>query len=245
MLVHPRKLCEKIWEYAEQQQGSTLIRGKVVQAIIDETSNGNIIKGVLLEDGTCIEADILVVACGPWTQQAFQTWFPSNVISNLPTVTGIKCHSMLVKPPRIFSQAVFFESDGALGDGDLEVYPRPDGDCYVNGFAGDEVIVEEDPGEEVIERDAIDLLIHAMDVTSTELGGLEPHTEQVCYWPETEDGLPLIGNIPNIQGAYVATGHSVWGILQGPSTGKALAELLIRGSCTCLDLTPFDVARYN
>ena len=233
-----------MWEYAEQQQGSTLIRGKVVQAIIDETSNGNIIKGVLLEDGTCIEADILVVACGPWTQQAFQTWFPSNVVSNLPTVTGIKCHSMLVKPSRIFSQAVFFESDGALGDGDLEVYPRPDGDCYVNGFAGNEVIVEEDPGEEVIERDAIDLLIHAMDVTSTELGGLKPHTVQVCHWPETEDGLPLIGNIPNIQGAYVATGHSVWGILQGPSTGKALAELLIRGSCTCLDLTPFDVSRY-
>ena len=30
------------------------------------------------------------------------------------------------------------------------------------------------------------------------------HTEQVCYWPETPDGIPIIGNIPNINGVYAA-----------------------------------------
>jgi glycine/D-amino acid oxidase-like deaminating enzyme len=41
----------------------------------------------------------------------------------------------------------------------------------------------------------------------------------------------------------VATGHSVWGILNAPATGEALAELVAGGSAETTDLTPFDPAR--
>jgi hypothetical protein len=30
----------------------------------------------------------------------------------------------------------------------------------------------------------------------------------------------LIGKVPAVEGAYVATGHSVWGILNAPATGR-------------------------
>ena len=43
---------------------------------------------------------------------------------------------------------------------------------------------------------------------------------QACFRPVTEDGLPLIGAVPGVAGAYVATGHSVWGILNAPATGE-------------------------
>ena len=46
----------------------------------------------------------------------------------------------------------------------------------------------------------------------------------------TQDGLPLIGAIPGARGAYVATGHSVWGILNAPATGEAMAELILDGA---------------
>jgi hypothetical protein len=36
---------------------------------------------------------------------------------------------------------------------------------------------------------------------------------QACFRPVTEDGLPLIGAVPGIDGAYVATGHTLWGML--------------------------------
>ena len=237
--VHPRKLCEAMWEFSSQQ-GSKLHVGRIVKAITE--ANDNTISGVELEDGTTLDADTLVVACGPWTEEA-RSWFP--VDPQIPKVTGIKCHSILVPSPNVLNQAVFFESDGALGEGDLEVYPRPDGDAYVNGFQGEEVIVEECPGKEDIEDDAIELLQKAMEQTTSQLGGLEPHTKQVCYWPEIPDGLPLIGAIPRIPGAFVAAGHSVWGILQGPATGKAMAELLLDGESQCLDLTPFHVERFQ
>jgi glycine/D-amino acid oxidase-like deaminating enzyme len=66
---------------------------------------------------------------------------------------------------------------------------------------------------------------------------------QACYRPVTDDGLPLIGRVPGVAGAYVATGHGPWGILNAPATGLALAELITNGATSSVDLRPFDPAR--
>ena len=66
---------------------------------------------------------------------------------------------------------------------------------------------------------------------------------QACYRPVTRDGLPLIGPVAGVEGAYVATGHSVWGILNAPATGEAMAELILDGAARAVDLSPFDPAR--
>lgn len=235
--VHPLKLCQEMWTYSEQQ-GSELRVGKVVKAVLDDISST--IRGVELEDGTILPADKLIVACGPWTSVA-KSWFPSSVSEKIPLITGVKCHSILVKAPKTLSEAVFFESEGPLST--LEVYPRPDGDAYCNGFEGNECIVQEQPGQEIVEDEAIESLQNAIGQTTSLLEGLEAHTKQVCYWPETPDGLPFIGAIPNVSGAYLAAGHSVWGILQGPITGKAVAELIVDGKASSLDLTDFRLDR--
>ncbi|XUJ35420.1 NAD(P)/FAD-dependent oxidoreductase [Bradyrhizobium japonicum] len=57
-----------------------------------------------------------------------------------------------------------------------------------------------------------------------------------------EDGLPLIGKVPQSEGLYVATGHNVWGILNAPATGEALAQLIAKDAAR-VDLSPFDPAR--
>jgi glycine/D-amino acid oxidase-like deaminating enzyme len=66
---------------------------------------------------------------------------------------------------------------------------------------------------------------------------------QACFRPLTQDGLPLIGKVPGSEGVYVATGHNVWGILNAPATGEALAELIVDGAARSTDLAPFDPAR--
>ena len=60
--------------------------------------------------------------------------------------------------------------------------------------------------------------------------------------PDHPDGLPLIGRVPGVAGAY-ATGHSVWGILNAPATGEAMAELIVDGVAHKVDLRPFDPSR--
>ena len=66
---------------------------------------------------------------------------------------------------------------------------------------------------------------------------------QACYRPVTDNGLPLIGRVPGVRGAFVATGHGPWGILNAPATGLALAELVAEWAATSVDLRAFDPAR--
>ena len=53
----------------------------------------------------------------------------------------------------------------------------------------------------------------------------------------------LIGAVPGIDGAYVATGHSVWGMLNAPATGEAMSELILDGAAHHVDLAPFAPGR--
>ena len=62
---------------------------------------------------------------------------------------------------------------------------------------------------------------------------------QACFRPVTQDGLPLIGAVPGVAGAYVATGHSVWGMLNAPATGEAMSELILDGAARHVDIAPF------
>jgi glycine/D-amino acid oxidase-like deaminating enzyme len=66
---------------------------------------------------------------------------------------------------------------------------------------------------------------------------------QACFRPVTEDGLPFIGAVPGVDGAYVATGHSVWGMLNAPATGEAMSELILHGAARHVDLAPFAPGR--
>lgn len=66
---------------------------------------------------------------------------------------------------------------------------------------------------------------------------------QACFRLVTQDGMPLIGKVLRSEGAYVASGHNVWGILNAPATGEALAELIADGVARSTDLTPFDPIR--
>src|SRR5262249_40969922 len=75
------------------------------------------------------------------------------------------------------------------------------------------------------------------------LGDASVLARQACFRPVTEDGLPLIGAVPGVAGVYVATGHSVWGILNAPATGEAIAGLILDGAARPVDLSPFDPAR--
>jgi D-amino-acid dehydrogenase len=53
--------------------------------------------------------------------------------------------------------------------------------------------------------------------------------------PMTPDGLPIIGRVPCVENAWVATGHGMLGLTQGPITGRLLAEWIIDGT-TSIDL---------
>ena len=188
-------------------------------------------------DGQGIAGDAVVIAMGPWSVLASQ-WLP------LPAVYGLKGVSLVFRyVPEPLPHALFVELETEAGTlASPEVFPRPDGTTYVCGLSS-EAPLPVDPAA-VVPDEGGPARLRAMTAQfSPDLGQAEVLAEQACYRPVVEDGLPLIGAVPGVGGAYVATGHSVWGMLNGPATGEAVAELIADGAARTVDLAPFDLAR--
>jgi len=107
-----------------------------------------------------------------------------------------------------------------------ELVTRADGSVYVCGI-GDREPVPEGPDEVSVDRDACDALARMAGRLSGALGRAEVIRRQACYRPICADAMPVMGPCPRLAGAYVATGHNCWGMLNAPGTGLAMSELVV------------------
>ncbi len=90
----------------------------------------------------------------------------------------------------------------------------------------------------------LDLLVAG---SSRYLSGLERarRRSEWCHLsPMTPDGLPVIGRIPGAGNLWIATGHGMLGLTQGPITGKMIAESITTGEAS-LDLTALRPDRFS
>ena len=188
-------------------------------------------------DGELVLADAVVIAMGPWSVLACR-WLP------LPAVYGLKGNSVVFRTAEpIAPHALFVEYETAEGAVHTpEVFPRLDGTTYVCGLSSESPLPV-DPAKISPDPGACEELRRMTGRLAPALGTAEILASQACYRPIAEDGLPLLGRVVDRANAYVATGHSVWGILNAPASGEALAELIVEGRTSRVDLSPFDPAR--
>jgi glycine/D-amino acid oxidase-like deaminating enzyme len=219
---------------AAQARGAELRIGRVT-GVVQQGNTGRV-EGVLV-DGEEIDGDAVVIAMGPWSILAVE-WLP------LPAVFGLKGHSLVFDTgARLSADALFVEYREATGAVQSpEVFPRSDGTTYVCAISSDSPLPI-DPAAVAPDPGAIERLLRMCHELSPALASAKVLARQACYRPITRDGLPLIGRVPGVEGAYVATGHSVWGILNAPATGEAMAELIVDGAARTLDLSPFNPGR--
>jgi D-amino-acid dehydrogenase len=69
------------------------------------------------------------------------------------------------------------------------------------------------------------------------------HEVRIGLRPTSPDGLPIMGQLPGLDNAYVATGHGASGLTLGPYSGSAIADLAV-GKPAAIDLAPFAAARF-
>ena len=67
--------------------------------------------------------------------------------------------------------------------------------------------------------------------------------EWMGHRPSIADSIPVLGEIPGLEGAYAAFGHDHVGLTGGPKTGQILAQI-ISGKHPNLDLSPYSPARF-
>ncbi|WMS42552.1 FAD-dependent oxidoreductase [Acuticoccus sp. MNP-M23] len=230
--VHPGALTDALMR-AAVHAGATLLAGEVTRV----SHSAGALESVEV-DGQPMACDKAVLAMGPWT----------NLVEGAPVapVFGVKGHSLVfqtggdIPPEALFLQCR--DQTGAILS--PEIFPRADGTTYVCAISSEPPLpahaaaVEPDPAASAqLERLCAALSPH-----------LTPEwiiARQACFRPMAADGLPLIGKVPGVADVFVATGHGVWGILNGPATGEAMACLLVDGHSGAVDLAPFDPARLS
>jgi glycine/D-amino acid oxidase-like deaminating enzyme len=229
--VHPGKFTVAMMR-AAKAQGAKLRHGQVT-GIRQRAGRA---AGVEV-DGAGVEGDAVIIALGPWSILAAR-WLP------LPPVFGLKGHSILFDTgTTVAGEAVFLEYRERAGAVlTPELFPRPDGTTYVCAISSEQPLPT-DPARVAPDPGAIERLERLCGSISPVLASAPILARQACYRPVTQDGLPLIGPVPEIAGAYIATGHSVWGILNAPATGEAMAELIVDGAAHTVDLEPFNPRR--
>jgi glycine/D-amino acid oxidase-like deaminating enzyme len=215
-----------------REHGARLVHAEVTGLL----RRGDAVIGATLGD-EALEADAVVVAMGPWSTRVAR-WLA------LPPVYGLKGHSLVFDTgTRLPAEALFLECADATGATLApEIFPRADGTTYVCAISS-EPPVPADPAQVAPDEGAIERLAALCRRISPVLAAAPVRASGACFRPVAPDGLPLIGAVAGAPGAYVATGHSVWGILNAPATGEAMAELILDGAARTLDLAPFDPAR--
>ncbi len=225
--VHPAAFTRGLVE----RSGARVVHAVVTGLTIDEGA----VRAVETDAGA-LTCDAVVLTMGPWTALA-RAWLP------LPPIHGLKGASIVLdNPSELPPHAVFAQVETAAGGMQgPEIFTRPDGTTYVCGV-GDKQSLPADPAVVAPEPNAEASLRAILEPLAPALAATPALVVQACYRPVTRDSLPIIGAVGDIDGAFVATGHGVWGILNAPATGEAMAAL-IGAARPPIDLRPFAPGR--
>lgn len=244
--VHPERLTKALLAEVTRRGGEVMERTEVIGILLDK-DGGNRVKGVTVRnvqnrEERTLDATAVLLAMGVWTSIALRRIFPE--VRTLPEISGLKVHSIVLDDTASTSaDALFVAYRGSVRDPLLEpeVYPRPDNSVYVCGVSSEEAPPRYADAVEP-EDEAIATLQEVAGAVSEPLRDARLLQKQACFLPCSNDGLPLIGPIPGVEGAYIAAGHSCWGVLNAPATGLSLAELIVDGGSS-IDLSAFHPGR--
>lgn len=195
----------------------------VVGAVSDVVHEGGNVVGVRV-DGETISCDTVVVCAGVWSGP-----LAKSLEVNVPLETERGYHLELWNP------TVMPRSPVMIASGKFVATPM-EGRLRLAG------IVELGGLKAPPSRAPFELLERFARAAMPSLEW-EHKTEWMGHRPAPSDSIPIIGELPNVKGAFAAFGHHHIGLTAGPKTGRLLSQL-ISGRQPNLDLSPYSPARF-
>ena len=209
-----------------QKQGATCITDCCATEIV---LKGNKISKVKTNSGE-IHTEYVVNTCGPWSAALGKTidleipvsplrrqWFVTDSLPVLPAEFPFVID---------FSQSLYFHREGS---GLLSGMSNPR-----------EKIGEDQSIDPEWELEHIEAAVKRMPM----LENTGIRTRQAGLYEMTPDAHPIIGSTP-VDGFYLLTGFSGHGFMQGPVCGKLMAEILIDGDASTVDISMLDYNRFS
>jgi D-amino-acid dehydrogenase len=176
--------------------------------VVDVDASGDGVR-VQLRGGPALTADVAVIATGAWLPALARRWV------RVPVQAG-RGYSFMVPVERPVFGPIY------LPDARVACTPLAAGKLRVTSMM--ELRRPEAPASAAV----VDAIV---DSTRPYLDGVR-WTERDEIWvgprPLSPDGRPLVGEVAEHR-IYVAGGHGMWGMKQGPATGRLLAEQIATG----------------
>jgi FAD-dependent oxidoreductase domain-containing protein 1 len=209
-----------------RHQGAEYRTGEVVRIICESGK----VKGITLDSGETLKAEIMISCGGAWTAQLAET-------------AGIKLPVIPVK------RQIFALDTAVKPEGPLPLTILPSG-MYFRTETGGVILLGKSMQEDTVGFNFTWDEQRFTEILWPELAEFVPAWDRLkvvrgwagIYDVSTLDGNAIIGEWPEIKGLYLATGFSGHGLQQGPAVGRYLSELLL-GAAPSLDLSIFGPKR--
>ncbi len=189
----------------------------------------DVVKGVRLTSGERIDAPHVVIAAGAWSAQ----------LDGLPAPLPVHPlrGQMLAVDMRVADGASAVAFERVVGTAECYMIPRSDGRLLIGATVEDVGFqMGPTPG-------GLAWLIDAATAVVPGVADLPILETWAGYRPGTPDDWPIIGEDPHVRGLVYATGHYRNGILLGPVTALAVAELVVGRAPEWVE--PFAVSRFG
>ena len=178
-------------------------------------------------DAATIEADVLVIACGPWSAELAATRGVELPIRPL-------CRQLLETGPLELPEDLPMVLEAETG-----LHFRRRGDKLV--------VAMKDPEprwgfEERVDESLIDDRLTRLRHRYPPAAETTIERSWAGLYDMTPDAHPILGEVAD--GVYAACGFSGHGFMQSPAVGRALAEEIL-GETPSLDLTPYRLDRFE
>ncbi len=210
---------------AAAQAGEKLGVEMALRRVTGLLTQGDRCCGVTFEGGQ-IAADAVVLAMGPWTEEA-SSWCQASI--PLEPLKGQILRLQLAGDPLRTS----------LHWGGSYAASKPDGLVWA-GTTEEQAGFDENTTTWGRDKVMGDLLRMAPSLSSAEL-----IHQTACLRPLSRDGLPIVGKAPGWQNLFIGTGAGRKGILRTTGMSHGLVDLILHGTSEVPGLTFLDPGRFQ
>jgi glycine oxidase len=216
-----RKLTQA-YAAAARKAGAEFVEGARVEAL---ATRGERAVGVLMVDGSTLEADVVVNAAGAWAGE----------------IRGLEADRVKLHPVR--GQIVCFEvAPETIGPALFSlrgyVVPRRDGRLLAGST------MEEAGYDKSVTLAGLDKIARGAAAIVPTLGAAAFREAWAGLRPATRDLLPVLGFSPSVSNVLWAAGHFRSGILLSAITGEIIVDL-VKGRRPAVELSAFSAARFR
>ncbi|MDK1289427.1 NAD(P)/FAD-dependent oxidoreductase [Pseudoalteromonas umbrosa] len=219
--VNPYRLVEAYTE-AARQNGVELFLNTEIQSVLKE---GERVVGLQTAAGE-LRCDTLVNATGAWANDLYKQ------------ATGKDMPVYPVKGQIVLSERMPKIMNGCISTSD----------CYIAQKDNGEILIGSSTEEKGFDTtNSLDKIQELSRGAMKCLPILNESNIKRCWAglrPGTPDELPILGKVSGVEGYLNACGHFRTGILTSAITGKLITEL-VTNQPTSIDLTPFNVSRFD